>query len=131
MTVKQLISVLKNNLLKEKEVVLKRIEETKVLRNNAPSRMEARYDSSRAEYEHLIATLEKQLPQMEKFISQLPQKFPVPATSNLWTIVESELKGKQTKFLFVPQGLGGRRIGDVQLLSANSPRGKELLKKKE
>lgn len=53
---------------------------------------------------------------MEKLISQLPKE--LPKTGNLWQ--------KFDNYILVPEGYGGRKIGDMFLVSVNSPKGKLL-----
>lgn len=110
------LGLIKNLLETEKKDLEEKLKNAQKSCREAPTATESRSDISRAYYENLIVVLHTKIIEMEKLISQLPKE--LPKTRNLWQ--------KFDKYILVPEGYGGRKIGDTFLVSVNSPLGQKL-----
>lgn len=109
--------IIKNALVKEKQGLSIALNSAKKARDEAPSAMESHSDTSRAQNEKLVDALEQQLKEVETATEKLilvPDKF---------RYLEISLGGETKKFILVPEGLGGKEVGDIRLLSDNTPLG--------
>jgi predicted metallo-beta-lactamase superfamily hydrolase len=86
---------------------------------NAPSAMESASNTTRSEMERMVSALEIDIARLKKQIKQL-DSFEIK-------IGEIEIKGKKIKCCLVPAGMGGNKIGDIQMVSIDSPLGKIMI----
>lgn len=116
-------SELKKVLENQKKTMEEALVRAREAQRNAPSAMESHSDTTRSEKEKLVTAIEMNL----KRIGQLLQKLDVAdGDSKLWSVHEVELGGGKVKCCLVPEGMGGHKIGDLQMVSADSPLGKKL-----
>ena len=85
---------------------------------NAPSAMESHSDTTRSEKEKLVTALELEISNLTKKLKSL-DKFDLK-------IIETEINGGKIKCCLVPDGLGGKRIGVIQLVSVGSTLGRRI-----
>ncbi len=94
------------------------LSEARIAQRNAPSAMESASNTTRSEMERMVTALEYDIARIKKQMKQL---------ENFETkIMEVEVKGKKIKCCLVPAGMGGNKIGDLQMISVDSPLGKKL-----
>lgn len=119
------LSEVKVQIKKEKEALLKAIQHAIKTRDEAPSAMESHSDTTRNQTERLIIALEEKLKDLERLIMEIPEKI---ETKNrpLWSTHKTTVGEKTLQVLLVPEGIGGRKIGNVILVSVNSELGKKL-----
>ena len=106
------IADLLNSLSLEKTTLENSLAQAKKTRDSAPSAMESHSDTTRSEFEKMATALEEQLDVIKnniKLITAHPEQI-VP----------------HGKYLLVPDGLGGKKIGDMITVSVSSPLGKTL-----
>lgn len=109
-------------LLDQKIALLeKAIAEAKKARDSAPSAMESHSDTTRSEQENLVLALTKSLSELQTLY-----KHPLSASHYYELTSPSSL----LKFMIVPEGLGGQKIDNIFLISAQSPFATQLLSKK-
>ncbi len=120
-------SELKKALENQKNTMEVSLVRAREAQRNAPSAMESHSDTTRSEKERLVTAIELNL----RRVGQLLQKLDAGAgMGNLWSVHEITLNGEKVKCCLVPGGMGGFKIGDLQMVSADSPLGKQLLVKK-
>ena len=94
--------------------------QARIAQRNAPSAMESASNTTRSEMERMVTALEYDIARIKKQMKQL---------ENFETkIMEVEVKGKKIKCCLVPAGMGGNKIGDLQMISVDSPLGQKLIK---
>ena len=121
---------LKNYLLKEINKTNKILSATRISRNNAPTAMESKSDTSRSRYESEIEMHELKLKELQTIIKQIPNHKKDKGIIELWSMAEVELSSNKLSLIIVTPGLGGTKIGKIQCVSSNTPAGKALLGKK-
>ena len=109
-----------------RSILDKQIARTTQIHQQSPSRMEARYDSSRAEYQYLITSLESELKIVRQQLITLKKK---GEDQSLWQPKRALINNKFCRILLVPDGFGGPVINGVRLVSDKSPVGLTILKK--
>lgn len=104
--------------------------EAAIERDNAPTRMEARYDASRPNADHMVEAIEVEINKLTLLKRQVnnPPLFSEIAIVNTLVTLKSALV--KHKYLLVPEGLGGTKVGDILLLSVDSPLAKTFLNRK-
>lgn len=112
------VKILKS-LENEIAVLEKALETAKIAQRNAPSAMESHSDTTRSEMEKMITALEIDINTVKNNIKIMANYEP--------KYHELNNNGKTTKIILVPDGIGGRKIDDVMLVSEASPIGKKLL----
>lgn len=95
------------------------LSEARIAQRNAPSAMESASNTTRSEMEKMVTALEYDIARIKKQLKQL-DGFET-------RIVEVEIKGKKIKCCLVPAGMGGNKIGDLQMVSVDSPLGQKLM----
>jgi hypothetical protein len=109
----------KEKILKSLEgemIVLKKALETaKTAQRNAPSAMESASDTTRSEMEKMVTALEIDINKVKENIKKLADYEP------------KYYELDKLKLVLVPEGIGGRKIDGVMLVSQNSPIGKKLM----
>lgn len=122
--------------LKGKEKVLKeRIGGFKKTRDEAQSAMESHHDTTKSEMEKMVLSLEQELVRAKSSREQLTKSFLEREKSKtpkvgLGSLIHLQIDEKPAIFCLVPEGIGGEKIGQITLLSVNSPLGKKLIGKK-
>jgi|CXWL01.1.fsa_nt_gi hypothetical protein len=120
-----------NQVLQEKIALLDRqLASAKFTRDHAATPTESGSDKTRQNAEQLMDSLgdaKKKLKLLELALNKLPP-FNHLATPNTLVTLRTPLGNKE--FLLVPEGLGGRSIGSVFLLSVESPLAKSFLNQK-
>lgn len=102
--------------LKDQKVLLERSrDQAKAARDSAPSAMESHSDTTRSEKEKLVTALERDILAMDGYIK----------TAQKMDLKYFQLVGDNStmKVLLVSEGMGGKKIDDIVLLSAASPLG--------
>lgn len=116
---------------KDRELVLRAIQEAKHARDNAPSAMESGSDTTRSEKEKLVFALQSSLVEINMNIKNV--KMAKRPTSNekigIWSYVEISSNETTMALFMVPNGIGGKKINNVQLISTSSPLGQVLIGK--
>lgn len=127
-----IISEIEKHFKKEKELLIKAIEDAKITRDSSTSAMQSWSDTSRNQAENLVIALEEKLKKLEMQIASIPEQKGVKIKDkvSLWNLVEVESEAQKSKIVLVPKGAGGKNIKDIKLVSEDSPLGKELLGKK-
>lgn len=99
----------------EQEIVVleKALETARVAQRNAPSAMESHSDTTRSEMEKMITALEIDINTVKNNIKIMANYEPKYHELN------------NIKLVLVPDGIGGRKIDDVMLVSETSPIGKK------
>ena len=110
------LGLIRNLLEQERKDLEEKLKNAQKSCREAPTSTESRSDTSRAYYENLIVVLHTKIVEVEKLISQIPKE--LSKEGNLWQTFD--------KFILVPEGFGGRKIGDTFLVSTNSPIGQKL-----
>lgn len=101
--------------LEEEIVVLeKALETAKIAQRNAPSAMESASNTTRSEMEKMITALEIDINKVRENIKKLEKYEP------------KYFELDKLKLVLVPDGIGGRKIEGVMLVSETSPIGKKL-----
>ena len=102
--------------LEDEIVVLeKALETAKIAQRNAPSAMESHSDTTRSEMEKMITALEIDINKVRENIKKLENYEP------------KYFELDKLKLVLVPEGIGGRKIDGVMLVSETSPIGRKLL----
>jgi|SRR3989344_9414156 len=114
----QLIEMLE----KEKSTLEEAKARAKFARDNAPSANESHSDTTRSEQEKLVFALEEELKKLKNELKILEKG------EGDWKYCEIDNGGVRMKIVL--GSMGGKKIGDIVLLSKLSPLGKELTGKK-
>lgn len=114
------LQIVNEFLTRRKENLLKALEKAKGARDNAPGAMESHSDTSRSQYEKLVAALEQQLKDLEETAKK------INLSNKSFPLMEIGFNGEKRKFILVPEGLGGEETAEIRLLSENSPLGLQL-----
>ena len=123
---KELRTLLEN----DRSKIVSTLKNEKTIRDSSPSAMESHHDTTRNQTEKLIQALETQLKELEEKLKEIPKKAPKTNSASLWTVVEVKLGDGEMIVLLVPEGLGGKNIGDIKTLSITSPLGQSITNKK-
>lgn len=125
-----IISVLKKELLKDRQKLKLSIESAKDARDNAPSAMESHHDTTRNQSEKLVMALEQKLKELDEKIERIPG-LPVEGldTLELWHAARIQINNKTIKVLLVPEGYGGKTIDSIKTVSIDSQLGKAVIHK--
>ncbi|EKE05401.1 MAG: hypothetical protein ACD_19C00316G0002 [uncultured bacterium] len=115
--------LLKQKLIEKREKLIKGLTAAKEARDKAPTAMESHSDTTRSQNERLAVALESELIKLDIIISDF--------SSSEWKCVELSIGDKALKVCLVPEGFGGEDIGDVKLISSNSPLGSVISGKKK
>ena len=105
---------IRESLVKEKEMLGKSLAAARFARDNAPAATESHSDTTRADQEKLVQALEERIKLVD---------------DQMKTLDKAEVKyvdHEGMKLVLVPEGMGGKKIGDVMLVSVNSPLGEKL-----
>jgi hypothetical protein len=103
------------SLEEEMAVLQKSLETAKIAQRNAPSAMESHSDTTRSEMEKMVTALEIDINKVKVNIKKLADFEP------------KYYELDKLKLVLVPEGIGGRKIDGVMLVSQNSPIGKKLM----
>ena len=99
----------------EIDVLEKALETAKIAQRNAPSAMESASNTTRSEMERMITALEIDINKVRENIKKLENYEP------------KYFELDKLKLVLVPDGIGGRKIEGVMLVSETSPIGRKLL----
>jgi len=126
------IELIKEHLNREKEFLLKALQAAKETRDSAPAATESHSDTTRSQYEKLVIALEEKVRSIDDFSSILPKNLESKKTGpiSLWSYVEISLNKNIIKLILVPEGMGGKELEGIKLISDNSPLGSLLIGKK-
>ncbi|MDP1743252.1 MAG: hypothetical protein Q8L51_00525 [Candidatus Amesbacteria bacterium] len=104
----------------ESEIVVlnKALETTRIAQREAPSAMESASNTTRSEMERMVTALEIDIDSIKKNIKLMENYMP--------KYHEINNNGKTLKIILVPDGIGGKKIDDVMLVSENAPIAKNL-----
>ena len=114
--------------LKKEEVALTRSWEwAKDARDRAPSAAESHSDTTRSEQEKLVQALERDIKTLRGYLREV-EKMSKRAVAMIgkWSYVELDSNGIEMKVFMVREGMGGKSIGEVRLVSVAAPLGKAL-----
>lgn len=106
---------IKESLAKEKLMLEKLLGAAKFARDNAPTPTESHSDTTRSEQEKLVHALEARVKLVDQQMKALDKA----------EVRYVEQNGM--KLVLVPEGMGGKKIDDVMLVSVNSPLGAKLM----
>ena len=110
-----------DHLIEEKRKLLFARDQAKTARDNAPSAMESHSDTSRSENEKLVFALDNEIKVNESCTTVI---------SNTDLICFNLVSDNAVlKVVIVPEGMGGSKVGDMMLISGNSPLGLKLIGK--
>lgn len=123
---------LKKLLNGEKKTLEEALAHAKKACDEAPTAMESHSDTLRNQTEKLVIALQEKLKELDHFISQIPNEDNVTYGSiiKLWSQIELTIGETHMNLLLVPDGLGGKNMEGVKLLSISSELGKILLGRK-
>ena len=110
-------------LIEKREKLTKGLTAAKEARDKAPTAMESHSDTTRSQNERMVVALESEIIKLDKIINDF--------SSHEWKRVDLILGNEILKVCFVPEGLGGENVGDVKLISSNSPLGSVISGKKK
>jgi hypothetical protein len=120
-----------NNIIDKQIKILKaHITETKRERDNAATAMESHSDQTRQIKDQLFHALEEKLQNLLKIKKSLTNKHTFSNKAELNTLVTLQSSSGISKYLLVPEGLGGLKEEDVFLLSISSPFAQNILHQK-
>lgn len=120
---KDWLKIIRENFEREREVLEKALMDARRARKEAPSPNESRSDTTMAEKTKLITVLEMDLGRIKKFIGVIPEKYESKGMG-VWSYVELE---NGMKIILVPDGMGGKVIDGVRLVSVTTPLGQKLV----
>lgn len=106
----------------ERELLVRARDHAKATRDSAPSANESHSDTTRSEHEKLVSALDEQIWILDQGMKTL-EKSEV-------SYFEVDNGGNPMKLVIVPDGLGGKKIDGVMLISATTPLGVALVGKK-
>lgn len=95
----------------------------------APTPQESHSNTMMSEMEKLVTALEMDIAKHKEYMAKIPKEY-LPDTGTLgeWNMyAEVEVKGQKLKVVLVPEGMGGKKVGEVILVSVGSPLGKTLV----
>ncbi|TSC86403.1 MAG: Uncharacterized protein G01um101416_676 [Microgenomates group bacterium Gr01-1014_16] len=95
-------------------MVEKSLSAARFARDNAPSAMESHSDTTRADQEKLVRALEER-------VKLVGEQMKILAKAEVKYVEHNGMK-----LVLVPEGMGGKKIEDVMLVSVNSPLGSKL-----
>lgn len=127
------IEIIKKHLSNEKQSLLKTLKSAKETRDSAPSAMESHHDTTKNQAEKFVVALEKKLHNLEKSISNLPNPQNIRPANKiaLWSYMEANLNGNKMKLIIVPEGIGGKQINNIHLISDKTPLGSAISNKRK
>lgn len=99
-------------------------------RDEAPSATESHSDTSRATNERLVNALEAKMAELEELIAQIPMQIPQSNKVGVWDKVVLVSPTMRMEVVLVPEGYGGKQIGELRLVSPDSPLGTNLIGQK-
>jgi len=125
-----ILAELKKTLEKNRENLVLSIERAKEARDKAPSAMESHHDTTRNQNEKLVAALESELKEFDRRIEKLPDKLlDNNEVISLWSLVKLKNADNKLSILLVPEGFGGKKLGDITTVTASTPLGMAVLNK--
>ncbi|MEK9201284.1 MAG: hypothetical protein AAB909_04925 [Patescibacteria group bacterium] len=107
---------------KERELLVRARDHARVTRDSAPTANESHSDTTRSEHEKLVSALDEQIWILDQGMKSLEK-----SEVNYFEINNG---GMKMKLVIVPEGMGGKKIDDVQVISVTTPLG-VLLKGKQ
>lgn len=99
----------------ERELLVRARDHAKATRDSAPTANESHSDTTRSEYEKLVSALDEQIWLLDQGMKSL-EKSEVG-------YFEINNGGTKMKLVVVPEGMGGKKIDDVQVISVTTPLG--------
>lgn len=124
---KSLNKYLINEIKKTNEILIN----TRIARNNAPTAMESKSDTSRSKLENDVMIYELRLRELKQIVNLIPLEKKRSLTIDLWSFVEIQMGDKKIKLIIVTEEIGGIKINDIQCVSNKAPLGKILMGKKQ
>lgn len=124
------LDLIREHFSKKKRFLEKQLLDVQKSRDASPSAAESHSDTSRSQLEKLAVALEEHIRNIEKFINLIPGSKIKSNKCELWSLVEIKIDENKMKLILVPDGMGGEKIGDFQLVSIASSLGETLLDKK-
>src|SRR5438128_2221151 len=106
---------IKENLDSELRTLVEASDRAKIARDGAPSAMESHSDTTRSEQEKLLFALDDEIIRVEDNLKKLEK------SGKDWEEITVDNSGVPMKLVLVPEGMGGKKIGDVFLVSENAP----------
>jgi hypothetical protein len=124
------IKLIKSSLEKEKKTILNTIKKEKEIRDTSSSAMQSWSDTTRSQAEDLIFALEEKVKKIDELLKSLPENSKPSKNIELWSYIEFTLGEIKMKAIIVPEGIGGKEVEGVKLISENTPLGSNLIGKK-
>jgi len=125
------LELLNKILLEELIKTEKTLEATKIARDNAPSAMESRSDTSMSRLENEVTMYESRIKELKDFVNFIPREKPKSNKIGLWNLVGIDLPGGKLLISIVPEGMGGKKADDIQFVSNKTPIAVALIGKKD
>jgi len=117
-------------LKKEEATLIRSWEWAKDARDRAPAASESHSDTTRSEQEKLVQALERDIKVLKGYIKEVERMDSLSSgVVGTWSHVELDIDGLEMKILVVPDGIGGKEINGVKLVSVATPLGKSLVGK--
>lgn len=112
------------------KILEKALKHAKTARDNAPSAMESHSDETRSRMESQVYMLEVKLKEIKVQLDAVPNEVNKEGKIKLWNLVKISKNGQKELIVIVPNGLGGKKLKNLLLVSEESPYGKNLVNKK-
>lgn len=126
----QILDRLRKSIEEEIEMTKRELERARVAQLAAPSAMESHSDTTRSEKEKLVTALERDVARLEELAAKIPTSLPSSAGKvDVWRSVKMRSGNQEIEVFMVPDGMGGRRLGNVVLLSDQAPLGQVMMGK--
>ena len=98
----------------------------------APTPIESHSNTMMSEMEKLVTALEIDIAKHRGYMEKIPKEnLPIKTSVEEWGYGEIDNNGIKMKIILVPEGMGGKKVGDLILVSVGSPLGIGLMGKKE
>jgi len=124
------LKILKNHLLEEIEKINKSLSSARIERDNAPTAMESKSDTSRSRLESEVTMYEHKLIDLKETIGLIPNEKSSNNIIELWSFVCVKFPSGKLQLIVVTEGLGGSKIGEIQCISDRTPMCSALIGKK-
>jgi len=115
---------------KEEETLVRAWENAKDARDRAPSAAESHSDTTRSEQEKLVHALERDIKILRGYVGEVGKMVKASGGGiGQWSVVELDNGGSIMQILLVPEGIGGKEVRGLRLVSIGSALGMALIGK--
>ncbi len=117
-------------LVKEKKEMIDSIEKITISRDESPLPNDTRSDTSRIQADNMLTALKGKLKALDNLLSELPKNINDEGSkAGVWSYTELVSDNFKIKLILVPEGYGGREVGEIKTVSMSTPLAEAIIDK--